>query len=308
MSKIKTFADLCKSNKRGVIIAIYNHVINTGLLNFLSDKTFLNITYLIHFGKKIDWDNPRSFNEKLQWLKLNDRNPAYNRLVDKYEVKEYVANILGDQYIIPTIGVWDNVEDVPFNSLPDQYVIKCTHDSGSVCVCTDKNHFDVESAKKKLSKGLKKNLFYWGREWPYKNVKARIIAEKYLEDKNGSLNDYKLMCFNGEVKCSFVCSDRFNGKGLKVTFFDKEWVKMPFCRHYPSADYEIPAPTTYNKMVELAEKLAKGIPFVRVDFYEVNGHPYFGEMTFFPGNGVEEFRPEEWDYTLGNWIDINKNK
>lgn len=309
MSKIQTFKHLLKEDRRGIIVAIFNHIIHSGILNWMSDKSFLNLTYWVHYGKSVNWKDPRTFNEKLQWLKVYNRNPEYTKMVDKFDAKEYVANIIGEEYIIPTIGVWDRVEDVPFETLPNQYVIKCTHDSGSVCVCKNKDLFDVKKAKKKLAHGLKKNLYFWGREWPYKNVKARIIAEKYLKDDSKSedqdLMDYKLMCFNGKVQCSFVCSDRFNNEGLKVTFFDKEWVKMPFRRHYPAAEYDIPAPSTYNKMVELAEKLSKGIPFVRVDFYEVNGHPYLGELTFFPGNGVEEFKPIEWDYLLGSWIDLS---
>jgi len=308
MSKLKTFKTLWKTHKRGIFIAIYNHIIKSGILNWVNDKYFLNLTYLVHYGHFINWDNPKSFNEKLQWLKIYNRNPEYSKMVDKYEVKKYVANIIGEKYVIPTIGVWDRVEDIPFDTLPEKYVIKCTHDSGSVSICKNKDSFDVKNAKKKLAHGLKKNLYFWGREWPYKNVKARIIAEKFIEDnslnEDQDLRDYKLMCFNGKVKCSFVCSDRFNGEGLKVTFFDKEWKRMPFCRHYPAAEYDIPTPSTYIKMVELAEKLSKGIPFVRVDFYEVNGHVYFGEMTFFPGNGVEEFSPEEWDYTLGSWLKL----
>lgn len=307
MSKIQTLKQLWKTNRRGILVAAYNYVIKSGILNRMSDKSFLNLTYWLHYGRRINWDNPRTYNEKLQWLKVYNRRPEYTMMVDKYEVKQYVANVIGDEYIIPTIGVWDRVEDIPFDSLPNQYVIKCTHDSGSVCICKDKESFNVEKAKKKLAKGLKKNLFYWGREWPYKDVKPRIIAEEYLEDSDteqNDLRDYKLMCFNGKVKCSFVCSDRFNDKGLKVTFYDKEWKKMPFCRYYPAASYEIPAPSSYNKMVELAEQLSNGIPFVRVDFYEVNKHPYFGEMTFFPGNGVEEFNPDEWDHILGCWIEL----
>ena len=311
MSKIGTFKELWKTNKRGFLVAVYNYIIKSGLLNKMSDKSFLNLTYWVHYGHFIDWNNPKSFNEKLQWIKINDRNPAYVKMVDKYEVKDYVAKIIGEEFIIPTYGVWDNVECIPFDSLPNQYVIKCTHDSGSVCICKDKSTFNVGKAKKKLMKGLKHNLFYWGREWPYRDVKARIIVEKLLVDEsignNQDLKDYKLMCFNGKVRCSFVCSDRFNNEGLKVTFFDEDWKKMPFCRHYPSAEYEITKPSSYNMMVELAEKLSKNIPFVRVDFYEVNKHPYFGEMTFFPGNGVEEFTPDEWDYILGSWINLPKS-
>lgn len=308
MSKRRTFKRLWSNNKRGIFVPVFNYVIKSGILNWMSDKSFLNLTYWVHYGRKLNLENPQTFNEKLQWLKVYNRKPEYTMMVDKYEVKQFVANIIGDEYIIPTIGVWDRVEDIPFDSFPNQYVIKCTHDSGSVCICKDKESFNVEKARKELAKGLKKNLFYWGREWPYKDVKPRIIAEKYLEDsytEQNDLRDYKMMCFNGEVKCTFVCSDRFNGEGLKVTFFDKNWNKLPFGRYYPVADYAIAKPATYDKMVELAEKLASKIPFVRVDFYEINNRPYFGEMTFFPGNGVEEFYPDEWDYKLGSWIELS---
>lgn len=305
MSKIKTFKCLWRTNKRGILVAIYDHIIKTRMLNWMNDKSFLNLTYWVHYGRFVNWEAPKGFNEKLQWLKVNNRNPEYSKLVDKCDVKEYVAGIIGEDYIIPTIGVWDKVEDVPFEELPEQYVIKCTHDSGSVSICKDKKTFNVSEVKKKLAKGLNSNLYFWGREWPYKNVRPRIIVEKLLKDNNNDdLKDYKLMCFNGKVKCSFVCSDRFNGEGLKVTFFDREWKKMPFWRRYPSASYEIPAPKSYHKMIELAERLSEGIPFVRVDFYEVDSRPYFGEMTFFPGNGVEEFNPVEWDYKLGSWINL----
>ena len=315
MSKINTLKRLWESDKRGIMIALYNHAIHSGILNKMDDKSFLSLTYKVHFGHKINWENPSTFNEKLQWLKINNRNPQYIKLVDKYEVKNYVSEIIGDKYIIPTLGVWDRVEDVPFEDLPDQYVIKCTHDSGSVCICSDKKTFDMGGAKIKLSKGLKKNLFHWGREWPYKGVKPRIIAEEYLSDnrKEGQntisdLKDYKLMCFNGKVQCSFVCSRRFTGEGLRVTFYDRDWNIMPFERGYPKEEVPCMKPKSYDTMVQMAEKLSSDIPFVRVDFYEVAGKPYFGELTFFPGNGVERFKPEVWDYKLGQLIDLKSVK
>lgn len=271
----------------------------------IPDKLYLKLMYRFIMGKKLNLNNPKTFNEKLQWLKLYSRDPLYTTLVDKYAVKEYVANVIGEDYIIPTIGVYEKFDDIDFSNLPDKFVIKCTHDSGGVVVCKDKSKLDVAIAREKISKCLKRNFYYIGREWPYKNVKPRIIIEEFMEDgKNEDLNDYKFMCFNGKVKCSFVCSDRRSKDGLKVTFFDLDWNKMPFQRHYPTSKKEIPKPVNYDKMIQLSEKLAKDLPFARVDFYEVNGKVYFGEITFFPGNGTEEFTPEEWDYTMGSWINL----
>ncbi len=272
---------------------------------FLSDVSYLRKRYRAHFGKKLNLADPQTFNEKLQWLKLYDRRPIYTTMVDKYAAKEYVAEQIGEEYIIPTLGVWDRFDDIDFDALPDQFVLKCTHDSGGLVICRDKNKFDKAAAKAKIEKFLKRDFFWMHREWPYKNVKPRIIAEQYIEDaKSEELLDYKLMCFNGEVKCSFVCSDRFNGNGLHVTFFDKDWRVAPFERKYPKRSEGFPKPLNYDKMVELAERLSAGIPFVRVDFYEVMGKIYFGELTFYPGSGYEKFSPEEWDYTFGNWIQL----
>ena len=228
-------------------------------------------------------------------------------MVDKYEAKKYVADIIGEEYIIPTLGVWNNVEDIEFESLPNQFVLKCTHDSGGVIICKDKKNFNIENAKKKLKDSLKQNFYYKGREWPYKNVKPRIIAEKFMYDENTEdLNDYKFMCFNGQVKCSFTCTERRSSSGLKVTFFDKEWHKMPFERHYPSSNKEIKKPINYDLMLRISEKLSQDMDFVRVDLYEINGKVYFGELTFFPGCGMEEFIPDKWDNILGSWLALPK--
>ncbi len=304
MAKVDTLIRLLHDHPSYVVGALYDHLRLCGLFRAMPDETYLKVTYWFHFLKFLDLKHPKTFNEKLQWLKLHNRNIDYVRMVDKFEVKKYVADKIGEEYIIPTLGVWERVEDIAWNALPKQFVLKCTHDSGSVCVCKDVGIFDKISAEKKLAKGLKRNLFYWGREWPYKYVKPRIIAEKYLDGGCDDLVDYKLMCFNGKVICSFVCSERFTSDRLKVTFFDREWNVMPFTRQYPISSKPIPCPSSYHKMLEMAEALAIGIPFVRIDFYEVKGHPYFGEMTFFPGDGLERFDPEEWDYRLGEWITL----
>ncbi len=269
----------------------------------LPDDLYLKIFYKKKIGKKLNLKNPQTFNEKMQWLKLNDRKEIYTTMVDKYDVKEYVANIIGEEYIIPTIGVYDNFDNINFDELPNKFVIKCTHDSGGVVVCKDKSTFNIEIARKKINDCLKNNFYYLGREWPYKNVKPRIIIEKFLEDeKNEDLIDYKIMCFNGKAQCSFLCLNRRSKEGLNVDFYDLNWNKMPFERHYKQSNIVMEKPENYDLMIELAEKLAKNIPFVRVDFYDIKGKVYFGELTFYPGSGMEEFNPEEWDKKLGDLL------
>jgi len=276
-----------------------------GLYNHLPDEEYLRRMFKAKMGYDLNLDNPKTFNEKLQWLKLHDRRPEYTMMVDKYAVKQYIADKIGMEHIIPTLGVWDSFDDIAFDDLPNQFVLKCTHDSGGLVICKDKSRLDIKTARKKINRCLKRNYFYSFREWPYKDVKPRILAEQYMADGFGDeLNDYKVMCFNGKARCSFVCSERFTEDGLKVTFFDREWNVMPFERHYPRSQKPIPKPKTYSRMIELAEKLSANIPFVRVDFYEVNGIVYFGELTFYPGTGMEEFTPVEWDYTLGSWITL----
>ncbi len=284
-----------------------------GMLPFLTDENYLKIFFKSRLGYKLNLKEPRTFNEKLQWLKLHDKNPKYIRLADKAEVKQIVADMIGEQYVIPTYGVWDKFDDIDFSVLPDKFVLKCTHDSGSVVVVSDKRNFDRLAAKRKISSRLRKNYFYLGREWPYKHIRPRIIAEKYLEDSSqksaletDSLTDYKIMCFHGTARMSFVCTERFSPDGLKVTFYDREWNVLPFERHYKKSMNPMPKPESYEQMIRMAEKLSSGIPFARIDFYESAGRPYFGEITLYPGTGVEEFTPRKWDFRLGQWIDLKK--
>ena len=280
------------------------YMLNTRLGRLFPDRAYLKLKYRLAMKSKLNLKNPTTFNQKLQWLKLYDRNPQYTVMVDKYEVKKYVADKIGGEYVIPTLGVWDSFDEIDFDELPDRFVLKCTHDSGGLFICTDKTKMDVGVVKGKIEKSLKRDYFYNGREWPYKDVPRKIIAEQYIQDSNGELLDYKFMCFGGKVKCSFVCSDRFSEKGLHVTFFDRDWNVMPFERHYPSVKEGLPKPQNYEKMIELAEILSHNIPFVRVDFYEVDGKIYFGELTLYPGCGFEEFTPEHWDKVLGDWIEL----
>ncbi len=308
MGRLKTLFRLMIKDRRRLKRGIARWIGICPVFRILPDKLYLKILYRLRIGHKLDLKDPKTYNAKLQWLKLYNRRPEYSRLVDKAEVKGIVAEKLGQEYVIPTLGVWDRVENIDVDSLPRQFVLKCTHDSGSVLVCRDKDAFDFDVAREKLRQNLKKNMFWWGREWPYKAVAPRIIAEAYLEAEEQELRDYKLMCFNGQVRCSFICSDRFSKKGLHVTFFDRQWQVMPFCRHYPNVPEGFPKPQGYEKMVELAELLSRDMPSVRVDFYEVGGRIYFGEVTFFPGCGFEEFTPESWDETLGSWITLPEKK
>ena len=209
----------------------------------IPDTWYLSLKYYKNFGELPNLKYPKTFNEKLQWLKLHDRKPIYTTMVDKYEVKQYVANIIGEKYIIPTLGVWDRAEDINFDSLPNQFVLKATHDSGRVVICKDKTTLNRAEIIKEMRKSLQRNFYAVGREWPYKNVKRRIIAEKYMEDGEQELKDYKLMCFNGKVYCSFVCSERENR--LKVTFYDRDWKRLPFERHYPAAEKDRPKTKQY---------------------------------------------------------------
>lgn len=281
---------------------LYNRPI---IRNLVPDAWYLKEKYKDCMKRKLDLENPRSFNEKLQWLKVYNRNPKYTMMVDKYLVREYIASKIGEEYLIPLVGgPWKKAEDIDFDKLPDKFVLKCNHDSASVVICKDKKTINRSDTITFLNSCLKKNHYYFGREWPYKNVEPLIIAEQYMSNDGCSeLNDYKLMCFDGEVKYSFVCSERFSSN-LKVTFFDNDWNVMPFLRSHPKSSVEIPKPKLYDKMVELAEILSKDIPFIRVDFYEINGKIYFGELTFFPGSGFEAFQPEEWDYKLGELISL----
>ena len=285
---------------------LYMLLSKLGMKRSEPDDVYLRHVYKAHFGKELDFDHPRTFNEKLQWLKLYDRNPLYTALVDKVEVKEHVARIIGNEYIIPTLGVWNNVDEIDFGALPDQFVLKCTHDSASVFICRDKKAFDVDGVRKKLEKAMRKNFFWGGREWPYKDVKPRILAEQYMEDSTtNELRDYKFFAFDGTVRALFIASDRQKpDEETKFDFFDMDFHHLPFTNGHPNATHPIEPPQSFELMKELSAKLSKGIPHVRVDFYEVDGKVYFGELTFSHWSGFIPFDPEEWDYTFGSWLTL----
>ena len=284
---------------------VYNVLAETGLTNWMPDELHLALMYRASLGSWPNLRHPRTFNEKLQWLKIHDRNPLYTTLVDKYRVKKWVADRIGEEHVTKTYGAWEKAEDIDISGLPERFVLKTNHDCGGVAICRDRGSFDLEAAKKKLSEHLRTNYFWRTREWPYRNVSPLIFAEEYVNPDDGAdLTDYKLMCFGGEVRCSFTCTSRARGD-LRVDFFDAEWVHLPFTRHYPNSDVLPSRPRRYEEMVSLAEELSRGIPFVRVDFYESGGRLLFGEMTFYPGAGFEEFDPLEWDERLGSWIDLS---
>lgn len=277
-------------------------------LNWMSDELYLKIGYWIKFKRKLNLDNPQTYNEKLQWLKLYDRKPLYTQLVDKYEVKNIVAEKIGEEYIIPTLGVWNHFDEIDFDKLPNQFVLKCTHDSGGLIVVKDKSKLDKKAARKKIEYCLKHSFFWGMREWPYKNVKPRIIAEQYMEDtKTKELRDYKFFCFDGDVKALFIATERQKaGDETKFDFFDAEYNHLPFTNGHPNANTIPEKPVQFELMKQLAAKLSKGMPQVRLDFYEVDGKVYFGEVTYFHWSGLTPFVPEEWDYTFGSWIKLPK--
>ena len=277
-----------------------------GMFNWMDDEQYLKIAFYARMHKKLDLNNPQTFSEKIQWLKLYDRKPEYTIMVDKFEVKKYVASKIGEEYIIPTLGVWDSFDEINFATLPEQFVLKCTHDSGGLVICTDKSELDIKAARKKINTSMQHNYFWGTREWPYKNVKPRIIAEQYMVDESGyELKDYKLFCFDGSSKAMFIASDRSKpDTETKFDFYDMEFKHLPFTNGHPNASHEIKCPISFEKMKQLAEVLSKGIPHVRVDFYDINGTIYFGELTFAHWSGMVPFEPEEWDYKFGSWITL----
>ena len=269
----------------------------------LPDTLYLKLYYRFKFHKKLNLKNPQTFNEKLQWLKLHNRKAIYSIMVDKLAAKQYVAQTIGEEHIIPTLGVWDRFDDIDFDSLPNQFVLKCTHDSGGLVICKDKSSFDKKAANKIIDKCLKRNYYWSGREWPYKNVTPRILAEKYMEDiETKELRDYKFFCFNGKVKCFKIDFNRFVDH--RANYYSPDGELLRFGEEVCPPDFEahIELPRRLQEMKKKAEILSLGIPFVRIDFYEVDDRVYFGEMTFFPASGFGAFVPVEWDFKFGEWL------
>ena len=270
----------------------------------LSDEEFLKRKFRCALGYDLDLEHPKTFNEKLQWLKLHDRDPEYTTMVDKYAAKKWVADRIGEEHIIPTLGVWEHFDDIDFDTLPEQFVLKCTHDSGGIVIVKDKSKFDKASAKKKIEKCLKRNFYWSGREWPYKNVPPQIIAEKYMTDESGvELKDYKIFNFDGEPKLIQVDYDRFVEH--KRNLYSTDWQYIEAAIQYPTdPNHEISRPKQLEKMLELAGILAEGIPHVRTDFYCIDDRIYFGELTFYHEAGFGKFTPESFDEEMGKWIKL----
>ena len=274
-----------------------------GRLNWMPDKLYLQVMYIANMWKILNLKNPKTFNEKLQWLKLYDRKPEYTMMVDKYRVREYIAKTIGEEYLIPLLGVWEDPDDIDFDALPDQFVLKPTHASGNVLICRDKTTLNQNECRRMMKQWLKREYFWNAREWPYKKVKPRIVAEKMIDDK---IVDYKFFCFNGEPRLLYLSKGLEDHATASISFFDLELNRLPFQRSdfQPFKDEPI-KPENYEEMLGIARKLAEGFTFIRVDLYSVDGKTYFSELTYYPCAGYMPFEPTEWDYKLGGWIELS---
>lgn len=266
-------------------------------------KLFYQIRYYRCTGRWINIDKPETFNEKIQWLKLYNRNPEYKMMTDKYQVRTYIAEMIGPEYLVPQYGVYKDFDEIDFDILPNQFVLKPNHTSGDVFICRDKSQIDFVQLEERVNRWLKRDFYQVEREWPYRGISPVILCEKLLVDESGAdLKDYKFMCFRGEVKGVFVCSERKSKTGLKVDYYDLDWNLAPFERHYPKSGKANTKPEHFSKMVEFASLLSNEHPFLRVDFYEVERQLYFGELTFYPGSGFEEFSSHEVDIEFGEYL------
>ena len=293
----KVFKFLTDKNYRFLVSA------GRGWLGNLCPERFLKQMYLIKMGRELNLEHPTTYTEKLQWLKLYDHRPEYTTMVDKHDVKQYVAQCIGEQYVIPMLGVWESADDIDFDVLPEKFVLKTTHESGALVICKDKNALDIKATRKKLNYFLKRRYYDCNREWPYKNVKPRIIAEVYMEDSTyKELRDYKFFTFGGEPKVLYIAQGRGRGEPTVADFFDMDFKHLPFTIDHDMAQTPPLQPKCFEEMKRLAAILSQGTPQLRVDFYEVDGKVYFGEMTFFHCSGFEDFHPEEWNRIFGDWV------
>lgn len=303
MSKIKTAANKLVHDRKAFMALLVEN-----LSPLFGDEHYLKLIFKYHMGHRLDLQNPKTYSEKLQWLKLYDRNPLYTKLVDKHEVKAYVTEHVGADYVIPEIGLWNSVEEIEWNKLPQKFVLKTTHGGGNtgVIVCKDKDNLDIELTRERLNRSMKQDLYKDSREWPYKNIPKRVLAEEYMEDyATQELRDYKFFCFDGEVKFLFVGSERQKpGEDVKFDFFDQDYNHLILRQGHPNSKVLPEKPSCFEEMKEVAGKLSKGIPHVRVDLYEANGHVYFGEMTFYHFGGIVPFEPAKWDEEFGKMLKI----
>ena len=280
----------------------------TSLFRKMDDESYLRFIYPKMVGGNLNLSQPKRLTEKLQWLKLNVRKDEYTIMVDKCDAKNYAAKIIGNQYIIPTLGVWNNFDEITFDQLPNQFVLKCTHDSGGLVIVKDKAKLDIDSARHKIETSLKRNFYWHGREWPYKNVRPRIIAEEYIFDADNvskPIDNYKFFCSKGNCFAFYVAIGGGHNSGMSLTYFDREKNRLPVSHYtFSPAKDEIVLPVEIDEMIELAELLSSDLYFGRIDFYCVNGRIYFGEITFFPDSGLLKYTPEEYDDIWGNYIEL----
>ena len=300
---VKDVLDFFTSRER-----VFNFFDNRHLLDWMDDERYLKLAFKAKMGYPLDLDRPRTFNQKLQWLKLHDRNPLYTTRVDKYAVRQYIAEKIGAEYLIPLVGgPWKSAEEIDFDALPEQFVLKCNHDSGGLVVCRDKSRLDQQAAKQKLNRHLQANYYMSSREWPYKEVKPCIFAEQYMEDdrQKDGLIDYKFFCFNGQARFMYVSQGLEDHATAHISFYDLEGNDLPFKRTDFAAFDKLPhKPEGLGKMIQQANVLAQAVdsPFLRVDMYEIGGRIYFSELTFTPCSGMLPFDPPKWDETIGGWL------
>lgn len=284
-----------------------------GAYNYMSDRDYLTMQYKLRMHTELNLDDPQLFSEKLQWLKLNDHNPLYTQLVDKYRVREYIAEKAGEEYLIPLLGVWDDPDEIDFDALPEQFVLKCNHNSGTgMCICRDKSRLDYDAVRKNLRKGLRENFYLRCREWPYKDVPRKIIAERFLASSSDvcstkGLDDYRFYCFHGEPRMIYTYQagtlEFGNKPGIaSCDIFDVNWEHLPVRQKSPNAPTAPLPPAKLSEMLEISRRLSQGLPFLRVDFYEIDGKLYIGELTLYPGGGFAPFYPAEWDQKIGEWL------
>lgn len=305
--KNKVFSNIRNFLINSKIIFKINNIL--GINNHIDDSLYLETKYKIYMKTNLNLSDPKTFNEKLQWLKIHNRKPEYTMLADKYKVREYISKKIGEEFLIPLLGVRDNPNEIDFDSLPNKFVLKCNHNSGlGMCICKDKSNLNIKKVKRNLRRGLKQDYYITGREWPYKNIQRKIIAEKYMVNDSNSneFTDYKFFCFNGYVDCVMVCLDRNSGDP-KFYFFDKDWKLKRLNKRGKEApkDFTIPKPECIDEMFDIASRLSEGFPFVRVDLYQSYGKIYFGEMTFYPDSGFDNNILKESDDYLGNLIDLS---
>ena len=279
-----------------------------GFARFISDERLIRKKFKKAFGRELNLENPQTFNEKIQWLKLYDHRPEYPLMVDKYEVKKIVSDKIGSDYVIPLIGVYNNFDEIDFDKLPDKFVLKCTHNSGGLTICRDKSKLDIPAVRESMSRALLQNYYWNEREWAYKDITPRIIAEEYVQDgERINLPVYKILTFNGEPKVIQAIQDDKTDYET-IDYFDTDWNKLPFRQNFPNSKTPYSKPEKLDLMLELTAKLSADIPLVRIDWYTVGDKIRFSEFTFYSDAGFAPFDPPEWDYTLGSWVELPKEK